>query len=424
MRYEQVIEEINYLINDSKIDDISIINRLKDFLSIIEANELYSKRISQIESSNIISIIEKNIDLKIESLEAEKEKIILQNNQYYPYCGSKRLDNTIYSINTLKKLKSKVRSLLYEYVAKKCNYNLNLQNQLSCQCYEDIIDSKDFHANYYFGQTIHSDTNIHSSVLNKIMSILSNNQLISELSKVINLDCDIRSTREDLDYLEKLIKNFDLISEEIKLEKKVSAYIRTILDLTNELEGNLTVKMENLNSNKLKKHIFEKEISKLKIKIDKLKLKIDKMYEAMMVEHSKMINIIKELKDKGINVLKINDSYTSKSKIESSYESKSSILDNLLTQKEECMNNLSSEATDLIENEYCTVKNIVLNIDNIQSSKVNFYILYVLSIIKDLKIEEQELGLPKISEEEYKLYFETQISEIISNNEKKVLINK
>ncbi len=424
MNYEQVINEIDYLINDSKIDDRVIIDRLKSFLSIMQTNKLYKTRIGQIENSDIIGMIENEIDIQLNELKKEKERIILKNSQYYPYCGSKSLDSIVYSIKNLKELKGRVRTLLYEYVAKKCNYDLNLQNQLSCQCYEDIIDSKDFHENYYFGQIIYSDTNIHVNVLNKIMSILINKKLIGELSKIINLDCDIRSTRENVENLELLKKNFDLISEEIKLEKKVSAYVTTMLDLTSKLEGKLTVKMENLSSNKLKKHIFRKEISKLKIKIDKLKLKIDKMYEMMMVEHNKMTNIIATLTNEGINVSKINDSYTSKSKIESDYESQSSLLNNLLKQKEECMNNLSSQAITLIENEYCTIKNIVLNIDNSQSSKINFYIIYVLSMINNINCEQQELELPKITEEEYKSYFKGQINEIISNNSKKVLINK
>lgn len=393
--YNTIKKQLDYLFNDSYLDDENTISRLKKLQGILNSFLISSILDSNLNKDELIEKMRKEIDEKINEYEKEKQRIIDNQNIFFKtnvYCGSKSLDIIDKKIEMAKRLKESLNSGLYDIIKNKYTGSYEDKNELKLACFKELfknnksITISDRSLGYLYTDILH----INKEILENIEIIISDKKLSDELKQLFRIYNDENSIKEEIEQIKLIIENYNLLSTRLSLTMENQIIDSRIMSITSNKIDVSRKKISKLSSNKITKRINNYRIKKLTDDIEKYSRIAEKLYRKRMNNLSCVNKIEAFLKRKGLILDFHYNALYSVKRYKYLLEDKQTEFDTIHNNYIEYFNLLDSKTKKLLESDFIFAKDVTNYILLDQNNCFKFYILYILENIEDIIAQEMQ----------------------------------
>lgn len=424
-KYSEIMEELDYLITDAKIDNASDVLALKELIDLVKSTLLQRCMVEGMKKSSVFDDLKKKIDSLIEKYELEKVDIDCKMSNYTITFGSASLDIINEKIQRLLLIKDYLEINGLEEINKYCKYDRDKIESTKQKCAQPFLNPDNSNTKFFGKYIINSFGTYDCDTINRIFDLINCGINISEISKIITLYFEIEKIQEKLNQLslaKQYSKELDLMR---KYEQIVSNCDKSLVD-NYPYYDDCRQKKEKYNGSrlydlpilKIVKHKNNAKLNFFDYKNSMLYEKRTKAFYRRNVLHNKLMNI--GLTEEMVNLFPYAYSVYG---IDGIVEN----LNSTLVQKKKEYDNLYLSLDDSskrhLDEEFETLSNIVSLITESQSSMINFYILYVLANLDNIILDymnNNQIDIYKLSDVSKKISnrVEHEINNVINYTEK------
>lgn len=429
--FKEMMKYLDYLINDSKIDNEQRCLLIKLYDVIVKSLQVNDIRNKVYYNSKI-----KDINDRLQTLLKQyiEEKKRLENNldcNILDY-GSQRLLFLEDAIAELNAMIMNDNTMIEEIIDKHLGYLQNNKQTLLNTCFENLVGNGNFTS--FFGTILlrkdqkNGTFTISCSNVEKIYSILNNKVEFAKLEQSTRLRDEINAYQQEKEKIDLVIEYYDLIVEDEKLKDTILMLDKKIRFISDKNNYNVTKLNEQRNhycSMPFGEILFKDKINDLSKKIreyQKYHACANKLFDKKLNNEFKKDDIESLLRRKNLYFLfngEKND-YCSSSKATLVYKQRTlnTQIQKLQKSLQETISQLSDEFKILYFDDKVTCNNLVFGLKDNQEKFISFYILLMLVLteknIDNISMvgEATDQLIRYIIEE----YFEIQISKIQNMN--------
>lgn len=429
--FKEMMKYLDYLINDSKIDNEQRCLLIKLYDVIVKSLQVNDIR-NKVYCNSKIKDINDRLQTLLKQYIEEKKRLENNLNCNILDYGSQRLSFLEDAIAELNATIINDNTMIEEIIDKHLGYLQNNKQTLLNTCFENLVGNGNFTS--FFGTILlrkdqkNSTFIINRSNVEKIYSILNNKVEFAKLEQATRLRDEINRYQEEKEKIDLVIEYYDLIVEDEKLKDTILMLDKKIRFISDKNNYNITQLIEQRNhycSMPFGDILFKDKINDLSKKIreyQKYHACANKLFDKKLNKEFKKDNIESLLRRKNLYFLfngEKND-YCSSSKATLVYKQSTlnTQIQKLQKSLQEIISQLSDEYKILYFNDKVTCNNLVFGLKDNQEKFISFYILLML-VLTEKNID----NISMVSEATDQLiryvieeYLEIQISKIQNMN--------
>ena len=389
LSYEKVIKEINYLLYDSHIIDEKTLNRIEELKKIVSNYMIYKHIDTRV--SRDLSFLEERIDKYIDEYTLRKNELELQLDGYLPSCGSIELDELNYKINNLERLKSDLPQIQsHLIILSGQNYNIDKEKLINT-CIRNCFSTS---VAYFYGEKyttdIYSKSFINKELLNRIGNILFNKELFNKLKSATIKYNEIEKLKKENANMKLFIKYHDLIEKRNGLSFSKELLDKKIMKLSEDEIEPLKSKLSRIKGHKTKEKINFFRIRYNTSKLNESVLMGDILFSKRTKRQICINKIETFLSSKGLDEKDIPDVLFSNRQYEYEIRENEKIISIKEIEYQKYIESLDIDTKKILLDNFKDVTNII-NIFGLNNSNyIDFYIMYILTMLQDMELTLEE----------------------------------
>lgn len=389
--FKELMEYLEYLINDSKINDEqrNLLIKLNDV--IINSLQIDDIRNKVLYHSKIKDV---NDRFKILLKKYEEEKKKLENKMACNILdyGSQRISFLEDLIDEVNRAIMAENTIIEEIIDKHLGYLQSNEQALLNNCLENLVGSKNYTS--FFCTTLISKEKdtfiIDDIIIGKIYSILRNKTEFAKLEQATRLRNELATCRKEKEKIDLLVKYYNLIIEDEKLNNMVLNLDNKIRIISDEIDPSIERLIEQKDfycTLPFGEIIFKNKINTLlrRIRINqKQQICATKLYDKKLEIELKKDDIEFFLRRKNLYFL-FNDEKNkfplySKDALLFKQRNLENQINELQNSLNEIIEQFSDEYKSLYLNEKITCNNLVFELKDKPEKFISFYILLMLTL--------------------------------------------
>lgn len=389
--FKELMEYLEYLINDSKINDEqrNLLIKLNDV--IINSLQIDDIRNKVLYHSKIKDVNDR-FEILLKKYAEEKKKLENKMSCNILDYGSQRLSFLKDSIDEVNDAIMAENTLIEEIIDKQLGYLQSNEQALLNNCLENLVGSKNYTS--FFGTTLISKEKdtfiIDDIIIGKIYSILRNKIEFAKLEQATRLRNELATCRKEKEKIDLLVKYYDLIIEDEKLNNMVLNLDNKIRIISDEIDPSIERLIEQKDfycTLPFGEIIFKNKINTLlrRIRINqKQQICATKLYDKKLEIELKKDDIEFFLRRKNLYFL-FNDEKNkfplySKDALLFKQRNLENQINELQNSLNEIIEQFSDEYKSLYLNEKITCNNLVFELKDKPEKFISFYILLMLTL--------------------------------------------
>lgn len=389
--FKELMEYLEYLINDSKINDEqrNLLIKLNDV--IINSLQIDDIRNKVLYHSKIKDVNDR-FEILLKKYEEEKKKLENKMACNILDYGSQRISFLEDLIDEVNRAIMAENTIIEEIIDKHLGYLQSNEQALLNNCLENLVGSKNYTS--FFCTTLISKEKdtfiIDDIIIGKIYSILRNKTEFAKLEQATRLRNELATCRKEKEKIDLLVKYYDLIIEDEKLNNMVLNLDNKIRIISDEIDPSIERLIEQKDfycTLPFGEIIFKNKINTLlrRIRINqKQQICATKLYDKKLEIELKKDDIEFFLRRKNLYFL-FNDEKNkfplySKDALLFKQRNLENQINELQNSLNEIIEQFSDEYKSLYLNEKITCNNLVFELKDKPEKFISFYILLMLTL--------------------------------------------
>ena len=238
--FKELMEYLEYLINDSKINDEqrNLLIKLNDV--IINSLQIDDIRNKVLYHSKIKDVNDR-FEILLKKYEEEKKKLENKMACNILDYGSQRISFLEDLIDEVNRAIMAENTIIEEIIDKHLGYLQSNEQALLNNCLENLVGSKNYTS--FFGTTLISKEKdtfiIDDIIIGKIYSILRDKTEFAKLEQATRLRNELATCRKEKEKIDLLVKYYDLIIKDEKLNNMVLNLDNKIRIISDEIDPSI-----------------------------------------------------------------------------------------------------------------------------------------------------------------------------------------
>lgn len=397
--FKELMEYLEYLINDSKINDEqrNLLIKLNDvIINLLQIDDIRNEVLYH----SKIKDVNDRFEILLKKYEEEKKKLENKMSCNILDYGSQRISFLEDSIDEVNRAIMDENTIIEEITDKHLGYLQSNEQALLNNCLENLVGSENYTS--FFGTTLISkekDTFIIDDIIvEKIYSILRNKTEFTKLEQATRLRNELATCQKEIEKIDLLVKYYDLIIEDEKLNNMVLNLDNKIRIISDEIDPSIERLIEQRDfycTLPFGEIIFKNKINVLSRKIrinQKQQICATKLYDKKLEIELKKDDIEILLRRKNLYFLFNNEKYKFPLYSKDALLFKQRNLENQINELQNSLNEIieqfSDEYKSLYLNEKVTCNNLVFELNDKPEKFISFYILLMLTLTEKVMNSE------------------------------------